>query len=208
MLWIQERDRKPQEVQKTVQVTNEVPKEVIREVQVIKEVEVPAKLTTDQKYSIDFTSRYLTAPQLKTSDEVFYKMETVKVAVFLNDAVKKVVTEDRVKNKFELILRKHNIRLDDNASVWLGVTIEGLWNKDEIILTYTPAMSLTEGFVVARNGDLRRVIATTWSEGKYGYAGKNVAESAIVSLVEEMAESFANRFLATSDKEAAKESGK
>jgi hypothetical protein len=108
-----------------------------------------------------------------------------------------------------LILRQHNIRLDEKADVWLSVAIEGLWDKvlsenDDIRLTYRSSMSLQEIVTVGRQGDFRRVVATTWEEGSYGFAGKAVAEKAIIDSVEEMAESFANKFLATRDKEAKK----
>lgn len=213
VLWLRERERKPteviREVEKPVQVIKEVPvekirevpKEVIKEVEVIREVEVPAKLTEAQKVAIDFSARYVNAQPVKSSDEVFYKVESVAVLVLMNDAAKKAVSEDRVKNKFELVLRQHGIRLDDKALVWLKVAIEGLWDKDEIRLTYTPSMSLVEDVAINRKGDLRRVLATTWREGSYGYAGKNVAEKAIMDSVEAMAESFANKFLSSRDKE-------
>jgi len=220
VLWLREREHKPaevvKEVEKLVQVIKEVPvekirevpKEVVKEVEVIKEVEVPAKLTDVQKAAIDFAADFLGAPAVKSQDEVFYKLESVAVTVLLNDAVKKVVSEDRVKNKFELILRQHSIRLEEKAPVWLSVAIEGLWDKDEIRLTYTPSMSLEETVTIGRKGDLRRVLASTWRKGSYGYAGKTVAEKAIMDSVEAMAESFANKFLATRDKESAKQTSK
>lgn len=238
VLWLQERDRKPnevvKEVEKTVLVTNEVPVEkivqvikevpvekirevpkevikevlVIKEVPVIKEVEVPAKLTDAQKSAIDFTSRYLSAPLIKTKDEAFYKIETVRVGVFLDDAVKKVVSVDRVKNKLELKLRAQNIRPDDEAYIALWVTVEGLWDKDDIRLTFRRSIELRQHVVIGRKGDLRSLPATFWNEDGVGYAGKNVVEKAILDSVEEMVESFANKLLAVRDKEAAKSSGK
>lgn len=238
VLWVQERDRKPsevvKEVEKTVRVTNEVPvekivqvikevpvekirevpKEVIKEVQVIKEVpvikevEVPAKLTDVQVAAINFASRYISAPRIKTPEEALFKIESVRVGVLLGDAIQKVVSEDRVKNKLELRLRALNIRPDDDAYVTLWVSFTGVWDKDDIRLSYKQSIELRESVVVARKGDFRSLSATFWNEGSVGFAGKNVAEKAILDGVEAMVESFANKLLALRDKEAAKESAK
>ncbi|MEN9676132.1 MAG: hypothetical protein RIS76_2028, partial [Verrucomicrobiota bacterium] len=158
VLWLRERKRKPtevlREIEKPVQVIKEASveniREVPKEVEVIKEIEVPAKLTDAEKFSIDFAARYFRAQTVKSKDEVFYKVDSVAVTVGLNDAIKKIVSEDRIKNKFELILRKHSIRLDENAPVWLSFSVEGLWDKDEVRLTYTPLMSLDEFVIIGR----------------------------------------------------------
>lgn len=220
VLWLRERERKPteviREVEKPVQVIKEVPvekireipKEVIKEVEVIREVEVPAKLTDAQKAAIDFSVRFFGAQLVKSKDEVFYKVESVAVSVLMNNAVKKVVSEDRVRNKFELVLRQHNIQLDEKAPVLLEVAIEGLWDKDDIRLTFTRSIGLVEHVTIGRKSDLRQTLATTWDESSFGYAGKAVAEKAIMDSVEAMAESFANKFLASRDKEAKRETAK
>ena len=188
VLWLLERDKSPIETVKEVETI----KHVTQPGQVI---EVPAKLTDAQQAAIEFSSRFFSAPAIATADDALYKLDSINVQVFLNDAVKKVLSEDRVKNKFELILRQHNIVLDEKAPVWLEVAYEGLWDKNGVVLTYAPRMRLQQAVTIGRKGDLRRTIATVWQEGAYGYAGSQVVEEAILKDVEAKAESFANRFL-------------
>lgn len=211
VLWLRERERKPEvvgEVLKPVQVIKEVPiekirevpKEVVKEVEVIKTVEVPAKLTDWQQIAIDFADRYYAAKFIETFDDALYKLETIRVEVFLNDEVKKVVSEDRVRNKFELILRKHGIKIDEKSPVSVNVSIDGLWNENSKFLVYTPRIELDQVVVVGRSGDFRKVIATLWKMGSYGFAGRQVVEGAILADVESLGEGFANKYLAAQAK--------
>jgi hypothetical protein len=59
----------------------------------------------------------------------------------------------------------------------------------------------TQFVVVARKGDLRRVIATLWEKGSYGFAGRQVAERGILEAVESLGEGFANKYLAAQQKD-------
>ena len=175
-LWLRER------VEKSVPVVKEV----------VKEVAVPAKLTDSQRTAIAFWDRFRSAEFIKTPDDALYKLDSVRIQVSLNDAVKKVVSEDRVRNKFELILRKHGVKIDENAFVSLYVSIEGLWSKDPLV-------------VVGRKGDLRQVVATLWERWSYGFAGSQVAEGAILESAESMGEEFANKYLAAQQKDTVQE---
>lgn len=207
-LWFKERATKPREVVREVErptikeVIREVPVEKLVEVpkEVIKEIKVPAELSESQQMAIDFTDRYVSAKTVGSLDEALYKLDSIKVQVSLNDAVKKVLSEDRVRNKFELILRKSGVKLDDKARAHLNLTIEGLWEKEQSFLVYTPRIELDEFVVVGRKGDFRRILATLWREGSYGFAGSKVAEGAILESVDSLGERFANRFLAEQDK--------
>lgn len=181
-LWLQERDKPPTTVTNEVQLPG-------------KSVEVPAELSDAQRKAIDFASRVFSAPMLTSADEALFSLNSLRVQVFLNDAVKKVVSEERIKNKFELILRQHNIPLDDKAPVALIVAYEGLWNENEVVLTYSDKLKLQQLVMIGRDGELRHGLATVWEEGGYGYAGSKVAEDSILKSTEAKAESFANRYL-------------
>jgi hypothetical protein len=188
-LWLRER------IEKSVPPVKKVTKEVT------KEVEVPAKLTAEQQAAIVFWDRFRSAEFIKTADDALYKLDSVNIQVSLNDAIKKMVSEDRVRNKFELILRKHGVKIDENAVVSVYIMIEGLWSKQPVaFLVYTPRIQLNQFVVVARNGDLRRVLATVWQKGSYGFAGSQVAEGAILESVQSMGEEFANKYLAAQEK--------
>jgi hypothetical protein len=159
-----------------------------------------------EQAAIDFRDRFWNARFIETPDDALYRLDSVQVAVSLNDAVKKLVSEDRVKNKFELILRKHGVKIDDRATVILTLTIEGLWSKSPVVfLVYTPRIQLNQTVVVARNGDFRQAVATLWEKGSYGFAGSQVAEGAILESVESLGEEFANKYLAAQQKDTVPE---
>jgi len=181
-LWLQERDKPPTTLTNEVQVPG-------------KPVEVPADLSDAQRKAIDFASRVLSAPMLTSADDALFSLDSLRVQVFLNDAVKKVVSEDRIKNKIELILRQHNIPLDDKAPVTLIVAYEGLWNESQVVLTYSANLKLQQVVMIGRKGELRHGLATVWEQGAYGYAGSKIAEDSILKDTEAKAESFANRYL-------------
>jgi hypothetical protein len=170
---------------------------------VFKEVEVPARLTYSQKTAISFTDRYASARPIQAQDEALYKLDSVKVNVFINDAVEKVVSDDRIRNKFELILRKQGINIDQKASVSVDLTINGLWSRDNPgvgFLAYTQRIGLNEWLVVERRGDLRRAVAQLWKQEIIGFANSQKAEGQILDGVELMAEAFANKYLAAQQK--------
>jgi hypothetical protein len=189
-LWVRER------VEKSVPVVKEVTKEVT------KEVKVPTELTPEQQAAIDFWRQFFNARIIQTSDDALYKLDAVRVFVSVDNAIKKLVSQERIKNKFELILRRDGINIDEKAPVFLDLTIEGLWSNGSVrFLVYTPRIKLGEVVVVGRKGDMRQVPATLWERGSYGFAGQQVAEGEILKAVEQLAEEFANKYLAAQQKD-------
>lgn len=163
---------------------------------------MPAKPTSSQQAAIDFRDRFFNARLIETPDDALYKLDAVQVGVSVDDAIKKLVSEERVRNKFELILRKDGIKIDQKAPVFLNLTVEGLWSKGTMaFLVYTPRIQLQEVVVVGRKGDMRQVVATLWERGSYGFAGRQVAEDAILKSVESLGEEFANKYLAAQQKD-------
>jgi hypothetical protein len=189
-LWLRER------VDKSVPAVKEVTKEVT------KEVKVPTELTPEQQAAIDFWQQFFNARIIQTPDDALYKLDTVQVSVSVDNAIKKLVSKERIRNKFELILRKDGIKIDEKAPVFLDLTVEGLWSNGSVMfLVYTPRIKLREVVVVGRKGDMRQVGATLWERGSYGFAGQRVAEGAILKAVEELGEEFANKYLAAQQKD-------
>jgi hypothetical protein len=82
--------------------------------------------------------------------------------------------------------------------------VNGFWDEDKIRLTYKYDLQLLESVVLAREGDLRRSPTYTWSFGTFGYAGKSVAEKAMLEKIESVGEAFSNRYLKVIDKEKKK----
>ena len=171
---------------------------------VLKEVEVPAKLTYSQKTAINFTDRYLNARQIRAQDDALYKLDSVRVNVSINEAVEKVVSDDRIKNKFELILRKHGIYIDEKALVSVDLIVNGIWSGDNPgvgFLAYTQRIGLNQWLVVERRGDFRRAVAQLWKQEIIGFANNQKAEGQVLDGVESMAEAFANKYLAAQQKD-------
>lgn len=205
-LYYEETQKLPEE--KIREVVKEVPvekiKEVIKEVEKEVQVEVPAELNEYQQLAIRFAANYLSAPRVSDLDEVFYGISSFNTKVILGEEVKKVVSEERLRNKLELILRRNGVTIDPESYYTLTFYVEGFWDKDEIRLTYKYDLNLLEYVVLARNGDLRRSPTYTWNTGTFGYAGKTIAEKTMLENVESVAEAFSNRYLKIMDKEKRK----
>jgi hypothetical protein len=189
---------KPVEVVKEVQV--EKVREVPREVVVTKEVEVPARLTETQLMAMDLASRFAAAPLISSGDDVFYKLDGVRVTVYADDAVRKALTEDRIHNRFELILRQYGVNIDERSEVVLAISVSGIWDPQETSLTWNTAVELQQVVTIERKSDLRRANAVLWREAGSGEARRRGAEPTIMHDLDAKAESFANRYLAAQAK--------
>lgn len=210
VLWLRERQQGPKEVvrevEKPVEVIKEVPVETIREIpkEVIKEVKVREELTDEQKAAIEIYKRLASARRLGVTGEVFSNVKEFRVLLALSSEIKNIISEERVKNKFELMLRGHNINITDDAEMWLVVDINGFWNEAKTQLTYRYSVSAMEDVFLARGDSFAKIVATIWENGNFGYAGRNVAEKTILENVEAMGESFANNYLANQKRDAGK----
>jgi hypothetical protein len=203
MLWRCSSGKEPKVVEKPVEVIKEIPVDRVKEVPVerVKEVEVPAKLTDLQQADIELGSRYRNAVYQSDPRMVLRNMGPVSVNVSLADSVKEVVSEERIKNKLELFLRKNNIVIDDKSPHMLWFGVEGVWQvwgntNEKITLSYSCTISLHEIIVFERQSGMNRIGADVWNKSCIGYAGKNVVEKAILDNLEEKAEAFANEYLA------------
>ena len=173
------------------------PVERIKEI--VKEVEVPAKLTASQQDDIDLGARYRTAINLSDSKKIFRNMGPVSVHVHINGAAKEVISAERLKNKFELILRKYSIPMKDTSLHFLWFDIESVSIANAQInmgLGYQSSISLYEAIVAERPANMYRVGATLWRDGATCVTSLKDAEGAILKEMEERAESFANAYLA------------
>lgn len=198
LLWLREKDRPPT----TKEVVKEVPREVIKEVprEVIKQVEVPAKLTLEQQLLIDNAMRFWTAPWLTNRDDVFGGVGSVNLQLGIDDAIKKVLSEEQIRNRVELILRQSRIRMDADATASLLMAWEGFWNEDDTILTFTTSISLHESVFLTRGTNVWRHFASTWRSNGYARVGRMKAQEALLRNVSEYVEEFANKFLAAHER--------
>lgn len=193
-LWTQARNRPPQIVEKI----KEVPVEKVKEVSVdrTKEVEVPAKLTDEQRRLLDYGTKVWNRPLITDPDAVLYTIPAFKVGVYVDDRIKDTVSDERVRNKFELTLRKSHINIDSTAVVDLWVVVDAKWDDNKTFAIYTVQLKASDRAMLERNGDMRDAKVTFYHQYFYGYAGKTKVAENVLDAVDQLAEEFANKYLA------------
>lgn len=178
----------------TSYVTNSVTNEVV------KEVSVPAEIPKEYTDSFNIYQKMSNATFVGP-DQALFQMNDVKISFYLDEAVKSTVLEDQIQAKFELTLRKNGITLNPNSQNTLSVTINGLYNSEGTILTYTIVPELFERQWIFRNGVCHTEVVRVWSKGgQFGTVGKMKANDALQDEIEKTAEVFANDFLSANPK--------
>jgi hypothetical protein len=181
-------------------LTNEVLKEVPKYVRNI--VKVPAEIPPDYNYAMQLIQK-MTNATYTPLEQVLFNMKDVRVFYTLDDAVKQVVSEDEVKAKFELTLRRNNVPLDPNSQNVLQLTINGFFDDNHVILNYAIECEVAESQFIFRNGDVHNAIVKVWVRGgSFGTVGRANANESLLKDVEKRAEMFANDFLSANPKKA------
>lgn len=167
---------------------------------VTNEIEIPAKLSEDTEEAITNAMKIRFAP-LVSDDQLLYKLDAVSVIIADEYATQEVVSDDSIRNRFEVTLRKYGIRVEDNAPASVMVSVGGVWVRpDLVVLSYECRSELHEIVTLKRKGDFRRSLATVWADDRGGVVGRSIAENAILQETEQMAEKFANDYLKANPK--------
>jgi len=186
----------------TTIVTNEIVKEVPKEVEKI--VNVPTDIPDEYVWAYKFLQRVKNASPIN-SDQALFGMKDVKVTYIISEALKQVVSEDEVKAKFELTLRRNNIPINPDSPNTVTLTIDGFRGDDlttQDMFYYSFQLSVGEIQTISRAGELHKALIVVWSQGGfYGYAGKNKANEALLGNVEKDGEMFSNDFLSANSKQ-------
>ena len=181
-------------------VVNTVTNEVIKEVEKI--VKVPAAIPEDY-----IRAKY-TVSNFDNADPIIYGqplfgMKDVQVIYTLSDIVKKVVSADEVKSKFELTLRRNNITINPNSSNQVVVNVGGFWGVppiSEAILTHDISVDVCEYQTLRRGEQIHKAFISVWHRNFYGFVGRDNANKYLLENVEKQAEIFANDFLSANPK--------
>ncbi len=209
-LWLLERSKLPEV--KVVEIPRrvEVPKTIVKEVRVpvekIKEVpkevikEVPVQLTAAQQAALEFSSNYVAASSLTDLDDALYKLDSVCVRVNMKEDVKRVVSENLVRNRCEVALRNSGLHVDADSPYVLGLNYDGIWNETETYLVYSMHIVLFDSVALVHRNDVRRTFAIIWTHNTMGFAEKNAAEQVILGNAETNAVLFARKFMATQER--------
>lgn len=194
----------------TITVTNDVTKTVTTFVtntvthETVKEVPVPADIPDEYIWAHKFLQRVKNASSVN-SDQALFGMKDVKVKYMIDEALKQVVSEDEVKAKFELTLRRNNIPISPDSPNTVTLVINGFRGNDlatQDLFTYSFHLSVWELQTISRAGELHNAVVGVWNSGDfYGYAGKNKANEALLRNVEKDGEMFSNDFLSANTKQ-------
>jgi len=216
-LWLSEKQRKQREVTKeilkevekikvttnqvTVNVPVDRPVEVVKEVEVVKTVVVPAQLTPKEVWYISTGSNFLSASLVSHQDDTLRGANSVLVAVDLGLVAKEFISENRIKDKVELIFRRNGLPVSTEGinSIILGFSINAMWIEE--VSNQKSRLAYHMNLVASRNsvfetstGFIRRYL-DVWRDGSYGTVGRQKAAEGWLGIVEEQAEAFANAFL-------------
>jgi hypothetical protein len=182
----------------TTLVTNTVTHETV------KEVPVPAEIPDEYIWANKFLQRVKNASSVN-ADQALFGMKDVKVTYMIKEDLKQVVSEDEVKAKFELTLRRNNIPINPNSPNTVTLVINGFRGDDlqtQNLFFYSFRFSVYETQTISRAGELHNAVVCVWNSGDfYGYAGKNKANEALLGNVEKDGEMFSNDFLSANSKQ-------
>lgn len=183
----------------TKTVTNEVVKEVPKAVEKI--VQVPADIPPEYVLARD-VYRNMTNASFASLAQVLFKMDDVRVKCSLDDDVRKLLSEDEVKAKFELTLRRNNVPIQQDSKNTVSITLHGfLIDSIQGGFCFAITCHVFERQLVFRQGECHAAIVSVWDTGEpFGIVGKSQANETLLKAVEKRAEIFANAFLSANPK--------
>ena len=183
--------------------------EAIQKIEKEVQVEAEAVLSGVQEAQILIAESYLNTlydeeNYVEDMDEVFYGIKSFSTRVVISGDIKDLVSEEKVRNKVELNLRRNGISVDDESEHELVIVVSGVWINDSI--AHHISLLLLERVVLVRDGDFRSARVATWQETTMGLGlhAKAKYESHIITSLEELSDSMANRYLRVIDQEKKK----
>lgn len=167
---------------------------ILVEKEVIKRVEVPAEIPA---YYEKAWKRQVAESIAKSADDktCFLGLNSLEVRVGMNEDAKDILSEQRVKDKFELTLRQYGVPLSDSSSPFIFFTLQAFWKDAKTIATFKISVSLIESLVFYRNNKPYKRLVVLWEDGSIGHVGKNFAKETFLEFIEERAERVANLYL-------------
>ena len=174
---------------------------VLIEKEVLKKVEVPADIPEEYKRAFEkFKAENFATTA--TDATIFSGMDKLRVIVFLNEDAKEMLSEQRVRDKFELVLRGYGIPVLslDHIPFWASGVIyfdmQAIYREDHKMGAYTIELSVFENVIFYRDGKPYEKRVILWDGGgSFGYAGRDKIKDALLSDIEQHAERVANLYL-------------
>lgn len=138
------------------------------------------------------------AAEIDNDEKMCFKdIDSVGVFVSMNEGALKVLSEQRVKDRFELTLRGYGVPVSETRSSDLDLTlsVKALWDKEQLRSAYILYVAIYEPLIFYRGGKPYKRMAALWEDRSYGYAGSAVVKRAFLEAIEEKAERVANLYL-------------
>jgi hypothetical protein len=180
-------------VEKPVEVIKEVPKEVERIVE--RKVEVPAKISEEYEDAMAFMKQFRAREEVSKADALA-GVKSVGVEVTLDDDVKKIISEEEIRTKFEITLRRSGVPINEESRFRLFVS-QTARLRETGLLIFSSQTEFAEAVILFRGESrMAEVITATWEKGAHGVVGKDHARDTFIQAAEEGAEAFANTWLA------------
>lgn len=126
----------------------------------------------------------------------FSGIDSLQVSCVMGQVAQAILPEQRVKDRFELMLRGYGVPLSDSPlGFYLELTITALWNEHKTWVAYCIGTELREFRAIYRNEIPYQCMVAVWSTQSVGYAGRNVVKRAFLEAIEIEAERVANLYL-------------
>lgn len=165
-------------------------------------LKVPAEIPQEYIQAAQVVSNFDNADFVKR-DQVLFGMKDVNIQYTLGDDIKRVVSEDEVKSKFELTLRRNNVPLNPKSINTVWVTVDGFFGDataTQLILTHSISVDVSEIRTLIRFREMHKATIIVWHQNFFGMVGKANANKGLLDSVEKQAELFANDFLSANPK--------
>jgi hypothetical protein len=211
-LYLSERSRPPQIVERIVEKRVDVPRDVIKEVPVDRIVEkevkvpvevvkeVPARMPPNYDNALALYNGVVAATPFTDESDAIAAIPNVGVDVSLNDQATRLVDAITLKTKIELELRRLAIPIDSHSLYRLSFSVDMLEGKtlggqSSGMITYSTQLKLIERLLVFRPTGWRTEWVPTWSSEYYGFGPYSTIASTIQDNAVNTADQFANLWL-------------
>jgi hypothetical protein len=116
-------------------------------------------------------------------------------SVFVHlDGQENALSKEDLKTKVELNLRRNGIKID-NKDGEKTIRVSVSCAKGQSTNAYSIMIQVVDVLYGRHQNKFVRLIAPIWSDGTFGYAGRQVLRGAIMDAVVDVVESFSNAYL-------------
>lgn len=190
VLWLRA-ESKPTAVR---EIIREVPHEVIRNV--TNEIFFPAKFSSDETNLMTLGLEYCHARSITNMDGALFGIGPFSVIVDVDDTVEPLLSQQRVRDRLELALRRNNISVIKSSPARIDFEVMGLWSPRKELLFYYVSLHVHRSAVIQAEEEMLSLRPVVWEDERFGGAGTDVIEKRMLESIDSLTEHFANVYLA------------